>query len=305
MIYKICMKLILTFPFLRSKKYYLVFRNEKRCGICSHLIVYLQMFATAERLGMKPIVDMKNYGNPYIDEGKRENAWNYFFKDCIDNCNLDTIPLSKCFTFNKCGVRPFSDIKILKWNKEEVKFWSEIYNRYIRYNDKLQTETDIEYAKYFKNIHNNGEKILGVKLRGTDYNGIKPEGHYIQPTAEEMVAEANKIMAKKKIGYVYLATEDEDIAEVFKKYFGNKLIVRENLLTNKGIAGLVPVAQVVAEQFGRIESGINYIKDIDLLSRADYLLTSGNSGAVLAIIMNDLRYKKVWFNNKGRYGFSN
>ena len=165
----------------------------------------------------------------------------------------------------------------------------------------MKQEVEKEYEKYFKDIHASGKKILGVKLRGTDYNGIKPEGHYIQPTAEEMVTDANKIMTEEKIDYVYLATEDEEIVNIFQNNFGKRLITRDKPLTNKEVAGLVPVAQVAAEQFGRIESGINYIKDIDLLSRADYLLTSGNSGAVLAIIMNGLKYIKVWFKYKGFY----
>lgn len=301
LLYKAYIGVVFMLPFLHSKDYYLVFRNEKNAGICSHLIVYLQMFSAAEKLNMKPIVDMKNYENPYVDMRKRENAWNYFFNDCVAGFNIDTILKSELFVFNKSGGKQFLDDKILKYDKDEVGYWSRLYTKYVHYNNRVQEEIEKEYEKYFKNVHDNGKKILGVKLRGTDYNGIKPEGHYIQPTAEEMIVEAERILDEEKIDYLYLATEDEEIAEDFYNYFGNRLIMREGLLTNKEIAGMIPVAQAVAKQFGRIESGINYIKDIDLLSKTDYLLTSGNSGAVLAIIMNNLKYKKVWLKFKGFY----
>ena len=53
---------------LLRKKYYVVFRDAAICGLFSHLIIYLQMFAEAEKFHLKPIVDMKNHENPYIDE---------------------------------------------------------------------------------------------------------------------------------------------------------------------------------------------------------------------------------------------
>ena len=88
---------------LLRKKYYVVFRDAAICGLFSHLIIYLQMFAEAEKFHLKPIVDMKNHENPYIDEKiigggqHKNNAWNYFFADCVEGHNIDNTPLKKMF----------------------------------------------------------------------------------------------------------------------------------------------------------------------------------------------------------------
>ena len=193
--------------------------------------------------------------------------------------------------------------KILNYNKNEVIYWSEIFNEYIHYNRELKKTVEEEYKVYFEKIHRLNKKILGVKLRGSDYVNNIPLGHPIQSTASEMATKVREIMQKKDISYLYLATEDSTIVEEFRRKFTKEeLITRNNMLIWPNDENYLNSASEAAnKKFGEKESILEYIKDTDLLSRTDALVTCGNSGSVMAIIMNGGRYEEVYFLDNGKF----
>lgn len=70
-----------------------------------------------------------------------------------------------------------------------------------------------------------GKRILGVKIRGTDYTTTKPSGHPVQPDPEQAIAKAKEAMQEKGFEWVYLSCEDKRIIAKFQEAFGEKLIL--------------------------------------------------------------------------------
>lgn len=304
----IMVKVYVFFPFLINKKYYIISRKgySKLCGVFSNILFYLPLLDTAKKLKLTPILKMYNYR---VDD-LSEDMWPVFFEKTekeILNTHRENNKNCYCnfgYEFNRGGVHKKLNLsKILNYNKSEVIYWNKIYNEYIHYNVEIKRIVEEEYKKYFEKIHKSNEKILGVKLRGSDYANNNPLGHPIQSTASEMAIRVKKIMQKKDIRYLYLATEDSTIVDKFKREFTKEeLIIRNNKLIGKEDENyLISASEAANKKFGEKESILEYIKDTDLLSRTDFLITCGNSGSVMAIIINGGRYEKVYFLNNGKF----
>ena len=303
----IMVKVYVLFPFLLNKKYYVISRNgySRLCGVFSNILYYLPLLDAAKKLNLIPVVKMYNYR---IDNSS-EDMWPLFFEKTTEkitdnNGNNKNYYSNYGYEFNRGGVHKKLNVdKILNYNKNEVMYWNEIYDEYIHYNRELNKIVEEEYKVYFEKIHKLNKKILGVKLRGSDYANNNPSGHPIQSTASEMATKVGEIMQSKNISYLYLATEDSTIVEEFKRKFTKE----ELIIRNKQLIGpddenyLNSASEAANKKFGEKESILEYIKDTDLLSRTDALVTCGNSGSVMAIIMNGGRYEEVYFLDNGKF----
>ena len=65
--------------------------------------------------------------------------------------------------------------------------------------------------------------ILGVRTRVTNYIAAKPSGHSIPPKIEQLIVDVIKMDKMYDYNYIFFATEDEKIKQVFFTKFGNKL----------------------------------------------------------------------------------
>lgn len=64
------------------------------------------------------------------------------------------------------------------------------------------------------------EETLGVLARRTDYISLKLKNHSIPFDTKSLIDECRKRLLKEH--YIYIATEDLDILEEFKKNFGDR-----------------------------------------------------------------------------------
>lgn len=289
-----------------TKESYLIVRaigNGK--GLFCYIANFLPFFEQAERMGRIPVVDMKRYKTPYLDVPGKENAWLSFFTECVHGHSLELAERSGRAKYFWGSCPQINLDKIMHNDLDEIARWNRLYSRYVHLNKRVQGVLDQEYELLFKEKYDKCQKILGVKLRGTDYNSVKPSGHYIQPTALEMIEYAEKVLYIWGGGFVYLATEDRAIADMFQERFGEKLIMRNNWRVDGSDIDEMDktdtVALMVASRCGAIVSGIDYIVDTYLLAKTSALLTSGNGGALMAIIINGGNYENVYFLDKGKY----
>ena len=149
-----------------------------------------------------------------------------------------------------------------------------------------------------------GKKVVACVLRSTDYTKLRPSGHPIQPSLEEVFTKLHEVMGNYRIDYVYLATEDYYIADAFKKEFSNRVIENKRHYYNEQYdsENLVMVSQV---HFDRDNDDylkmLEYISSINLVSKCDYLVTGLNGGSEMAIYRNGNQYKYVYVFDKGVY----
>ncbi len=67
--------------------------------------------------------------------------------------------------------------------------------------------------------------FFGILLGGADISAIRPQGHWVQPSPETLINHAQWLMIKEGYEYIFLATEDFNVYQKFKKVFGKKFLV--------------------------------------------------------------------------------
>lgn len=126
--------------------------------------------------------------NPYLSSDLlgKENAWEYYFENpakySIDDvAKFKHIVLSSSNSIEN-GAPYLSDINM------------QIVGKYIQFSPNIIIKIEEEEEK-IKGRYGNNCRLLGVKIRGTDYCTTHPSKHAIQPTVEnaiELINEYNK-----------------------------------------------------------------------------------------------------------------
>lgn len=274
-----------------DKVFYVIRRDDRYAGIGSFLITNLGYISYAIRKNYIPIVDMQTYKNIY-NKNTDINSWDIFFQQPC-NYSLNDIKNAKNVIISPVypsKFRPNDSMFYFKNKYWYLNYWKSVAKKYLKINDDIADDVEC----IWKSFSNNGSlKILGVKLRGTDYVELKPFGHPIQPTAEEIINKIEKINIKYHFDRILLSTEDKKIYDIFKNKYGEKLIsYTKNYVTydsNKGF---------INNSFSNedvINGGLDYIKSILLLSKCNYLIASRNSGMVASMLFtNKIIYKYIF-----------
>jgi hypothetical protein len=103
-----------------------------------------------------------------------------------------------------------------------------LFHKYIKLNVSIKKQFDEKWSEL-----TNGHRVVGCLLRGTDYVLLKPQNHPIQPVPEVVCEKIKEVMQMFRCTHVFLATEDADILELFKKIFGNSLLYIDQVRISK------------------------------------------------------------------------
>lgn len=256
-------------------------------------------FAYAEEHKWIPIVDMQNYPNMYLPTKNlyKENSWEYFFKQ-VSNYSLKEVYSSKNVVFG--DVR--NARRMENWLKGGDIYKNKLWNKVIKLKDNLQDELEEEYHRLVKG--SNGQKILGVLLRGTDYVNLQPENHAIQPSSSEMIKIAAAKLKEWDCKYIYLSTEDATILREFQKFFGTRLLFTNQVrYENTGNRFLASIK--TDRNNDEVKRGKEYLISIMLLSRCNNLITSICGGGNVVKMINGNKYENCITINKGIYRCDN
>lgn len=277
-----------------DKTFYLLSHSiHIRDGLFSYVFAFLEQMDFVEKNGYIPVVDMQNFPCQYLDEDKigMDNVWEHYF-----------LPLSKYSlseVYRSQNVVLGYDDNCYKGNYEkkyDIQRMSELYQKYIRYNEKSVLAVQKEYEK---NI-DSGKEMLGVLYRGSDMSALKLKNHPIQPTVDEMISLIHKYMKEWKCERIFLSTEDAEAAERMKEEFGTLLSCTDQ--KRFGDTGETWLANINFDRTNdRYLKGLEYLITIELLSRCDSLLAGICTGSICALIMNNGRYKHIQMVDKGEY----
>ena len=120
------------------------------------------------------------------------------------------------------------------------------------------------------------KRILGVKLRGTDYNLGQPGGASLDTAVEW----CRSLMMSGIYDGLYLATEDRTYFERFQQEFSEKIISIEQ----PRIAGTMNAAANLSQYGSKIDMVRLYLADLKCLSLCnDFVTNRGNSGASMLV----------------------
>ena len=282
-----------------DKTFYVTGVVDRRGGLFWMMLYNLSQVAYALEKGWIPVVDWQNQPNQYL-EGKnihKENAWEYYFEQPC-NYHLDSIKHSKNLVFCPHQADGLIVDYHIETNSEYFSYLKEIFKQYIRFNEFTRNYVEKEYQSILKD----NDKVLGVLCRGTDYTLKKPNRHPIQPEPENVIKKAKEVMALKQLNYIYLATEDQDIYELFKKEFGDKVLTnKQDRFTKQEIEDTQYLYQIKHKRDNdKYLLGLEYLSSIYLLSKCHSFIGGRTRGTTGVLLMTDgFDYQYIW--NLGIY----
>lgn len=141
-------------------------------------------------------------------------------------------------------------------------------------------------------------KILGAFLRGTDYVKLRPSGHHIQPTVEELMGKVSEFLEQyPDIKAIYVVTEDAGYYQRLRERFGGLVFSSDDVFVN------AEAEDWLAESLkdDPYERGLRYLHRLLLLERCDYLVTSLAAGSEYVLDMAGDHYQEKYVFDLGRY----
>ena len=275
-----------------DKVFFVVRRATSKVGLFSYVMTNMGLVRYALEQGYIPVIDMQSNPNTYLEESQvgKENAWEFYFEQPC-GYSMDSIRKSKNIILsngmiNEKSVYPRSEIA---WDEQKYVEWKKFFSQYFHVHTDIMDEANRLYSELF-----NHKKVIGVLARGTDYVNNRPKKHPIQPDAEVVISDVEKMLEDKKGSYIYLATEDEAIYREFKKKFGDILQVSgAKRCENTGTTNINDAYDQSGQD--RYMRGKEYLINILLLSKCDSLV-AGNVGGTLGAILltNGYEYQKIY-----------
>lgn len=280
-----------------DKTFYVIRCMGKEAGLLCLYFDVLKKIIYAIDKNFIPIIDYKNYPSQYNDR-KKINSWDLFFNQPSD-FSLKEVYSSKNVILASCS--PLCDYNELIRNisnnaihsEKEIFLINTLCKKYIYPKKEILDIVEKETLDYF-----NGEVVLGIFLRGTDYTRFKPKGHFIQPNLNTVKKDIHKYIAKYPISKIFIVTEDDNIFNSLNSEFQN-LVIKYNDIRFAKYDGKDFLANYKREDSYTI--GFVYLKKLLLLAKCQYIIASATNGSKFSFIINNNQFKDKIIYDLGKY----
>ena len=285
----------------KDKKFFVI-RLSIGGGVFSNYVNALYMIYYARQNQLEPIIDYENYPS-YQRERHRinntKNSWEYFFEQPTEFELSEVYKSNKVILsannsrlyFDQLDLKYFYDKEVLK-ETNQLKILNNM-SKLVKYNSN--TKKFIE--KNLDSLFSEKEKILGIAVRGTDYN-IKNFGtnHHKPFSLDEALNKAQSLLStESSFTKIFVCTEEQIIIDSFKKEFGNRLIYIERPRHTKKSYDITK--NVMSQSSNRINnryfSSLEYIAEVEGLLRCDYVIGTFTNAMYYISIKNTQLNKKI------------
>jgi hypothetical protein len=286
-----------------DKTFYIIGTDEGWCGLFAIIAHQLTHIAYAVERGYAPIVDLQNFNNQYLGKKEKfkENAWEYFFQQPLgyglNDINKAQNVIQSVFYPDPPDKKYRISYATTIYDTDAIAYWREIFQKYVRFNQSTENFIQSKYNELLKNK----ERVLGVLCRGTDYTTLKPHNHPIQPEPIEVIERTKKAMEEWNCDYIYLATEDADIYDLFVKHFADKLILDDaNRWRTTDLSNGKSIADLFSDKLEKYNDGVKYLSQIYLLSQCTCFIAGSTRGSLGVLLMSN-GFEKYYIYNLGAY----
>lgn len=270
-----------------DKTFYVVRNFDQRQGLLSRWHEVMAEIIGAEKDGYIPIVDFENYKWQYsMNESLcgNQNAWEYYFNQPTD------IKLEEVYQ-SKNVILGGYDTKYITGSN-----WPTL--------DDIRRLADLKPYIYQiaedKMKHFEGKEVMGIFVRGTDYVSLKPTGHHIQPSADQVIEKAKQFIDNYGEMPMLVATEDFTIYQMFEQKWGDLCFTTDSNMIDNYRQNTVLVDNI--QEKSKYEFGLDYLVKMLCLAKCDYLIASRAAGSNFAVVMNNGNYKDKFIFDLGLYG---
>lgn len=271
---------------METDKKYMILRMGNflisTAGFGWYVIYMLRGIRIAIENGFIPVIDWMSCKIPQYSADKigKENVWEYFFEQPCHVSVNEAYKSGDFFVIDNVReiVHPISfDIgKFIDFYDRDTIAWREYFQKYIR----LRKEILKDFENQRQNVRLNHS--VGILARGTDYAELKPVGHSMPVSVEEICTYVDLLPDTKRL---FLATEDKEILKKFmNRYPGRIDIVAAKRYEHLGNNTLNVI-------YGKDENGyerdMKYLYSLYMISRCEVCIYSACGGGVLASLMRE------------------
>lgn len=275
-------------------------------GIAALLRYTLFGMVFSDTLRMDPVVEWGSQ-SVYYDPGMDPitlNVFEYYFEPVskiylkeLESCKnvVDMFGINRS-CWNSCIVMEQAPDLFAPYcvEQEEIERMANLYKKHIHLNNKTQKYIDDQMNEILDT-----EPILAVHIRGTDFNlGVK--NHPIAVTAEEYLEVVKQAYADGNYKRIFLATDDANALEEFKREFKDKLLYYDDAFRSDNHYGAQ--ATFSDRSFHSYRLGLEALRDIYTLANCDSLVCGLSNMAYAARYVNiaiGRKFKDVIVLNKG------
>lgn len=281
-----------------DKIIYIITRDAENVGLMSYVSLVMGHIDYAIKKGYYPVVDMQNYRNTYLEEDKfgRENSWEYYFSQPA-GISLEEAYQSKNVIISQGAPIDWPNDKreLVVYKKLIRKRWKIIADRYIN----IQQDILDEVKRQKKLLFAEQDRVLGVKLRGTDYTALKPKGHSKQPEIADVIKKTKSVLKKYNCNKIYLSTEDQTIFKWFKKEFSDMIVTSEQHFYDYDGVHYISDMKSERENDAYLQ-GLEYLISLLILAECNCFIAGRNGGSVGTLLFaQNYEYEYIW--NLGYY----
>ena len=279
-------------------------KGTNGAGLFSMFCYCIRGLKQAEEQGCIPVIDMKNCYSCYHDcfeQVGKINVWELFFEQLQTEYKLDDIWNAYNVTLSDYYEVLEADLITDLTVRAE---WHSLYKKYIRISDRVQKEYDLIKKKIMEPHLNNGEKILGVSVRGTDYTKKKPYKHYIQPSKEQIAEKIREVMEPWGITKIYVNSDEEASINYMKEQFPGKVFAMDYKRFDSFSSGeyqLIGDIKFERENDG-YRRGADYLISTLLMQECQCYMSGKNCSSTATLIMTE-GFEHEYLFDDGRYGF--
>lgn len=259
----------------------LIQRINENVGTYSDYIVFLAYIEHAVRNNMLPVIDRMTIKNFFLSGKSMDNTWEFFFEQPMG------ISLQEAtqggYNIYRAYTADINAISLINCHEEmTIQYWRAFAKKYIRLNQETMS-----HVKAYEDKILAGKRVLGIALR----EGYKVcfnnthigRNHAFQMDADNMIPIAKEKMLEWNCDSVFLTCQADESVAKFRESFGDKLIIYER---KRGIVDGKPAHSQRTQEEER-KNELDYITEMNLLSKCCCLLCSQNSGTEAAFIMSD------------------
>ena len=279
----------------RGKNIYYIQIGRIELGMFALLKTTLRCLEVADRFHFIPVVkwtDVVAYSVP-----GQSNPFLLFYQP-VSDISVESALKSENIAFANSWDRAYGPIaESYRCPPEEIERLSRIYQKYLKLQPQLQSRIDRELSELFGE---KPDKVLGVHVRGVDWRKKKIYKHPIAFSEEDYLNKAKEIM--KDLGYnkVFLASDSESAVNLFRKEFGEDLIVAQASRTPEGSDLLT----IYDKSKNGYDIGFEILLDAYALAACDSLLCGVSNvgyGAQIIRLSIGKVYERIFVMDQGFY----
>lgn len=283
-----------------KKIFYVIGYNGGGGGIGAIYFQTLAFIIYALNKGYIPIVDMQHYYNQYFKDGRvyKDNSWEYFFEQPCGYTLNDLDDDSEIIISKPSDISGGINLNLFLRNIPRSRVIYKDYFNKVKFNKSIE-----KYLKdSYQEIIGGEQEVLGILCRGTDYVNNKPYAHPVQPDPKVIINKAKELLKKYNYKKIWLATEDNNIYNMFRNEFGDMLINNPQYRFSDTSHFYLADVKIDRENHS-YNLGKEYLRTLYILSKCKYIIGGRTAGIVFTWIISNgfLNQKYVCIWNLGFY----